>query len=197
MTRRPSGIRALALVAALIICLSLTAGCGQEQKRQTINESSSLFHIKIPADWSSQAQQGLIAIYAAEEAPTSEELDNLSMGIFTTRDTTDSPVPEALSYVVEKRSQDRGWTAADISEPKITQIGGREGAMLEVAGTDAQGVEFRANYYFVRTSGAEVLVIAASPAGQWDDHRQDVETIVADEWYWHLPADTESTTTAQ
>ncbi|MHB9002737.1 MAG: hypothetical protein ACYC6C_01555 [Coriobacteriia bacterium] len=196
MIRRPSGMLALALVAVLLLGLPLLTGCDREQERQTINEASSLFHIKIPADWSSRVQQGLMAIYAAQEAPTTEKLDNLSVGIFTTRDTTDTPVPESLTYVVEKRAKDRGWTAADISEPQTTEIGGRDGSALDVAGTDAQGVEFKARYYFARTSGAEVLVIAASPADQWEEHRPQVETIVSSQWFWHLPAGAESTATA-
>lgn len=197
MTLRTSRNLAIALLAVLMLALPFVSGCTGDKKLQTINENSSLFHIKIPADWSAQVQQGLIAIYASDEAPSTEKLDNLSMGVFTTRDTTDSPVPEALTYVVEKRSKDRGWTATDISEPETAMIGGREGAVVSVTGTDSQGIDFAALYYFVRTSGAETLVIAASPSDQWDDHREDVQTIVADEWYWHLPAGEESTATAQ
>lgn len=197
MIRRPSGMLALALAAVLLLGLPLLTGCNREQERETVNEASSLFHIKIPAGWSSHVQQGLMAIYASEETPSTEKLDNLSMGIFTTRDTTDTPVPEALTYVVEKRARDRGWTAADISSPEVATIGGRDGSALDVTGTDAQGVEFKARYYFARTSGAEVLVIAASPADQWEEHREQVETIVSSQWFWHLPAGAESTTTAQ
>lgn len=195
MTPRTSRNLVIALLA--VVLLALVSGCTGKQELQTINESASLFHIKIPADWSAQVQQGLIAIYASDEAPSTEKLDNLSMGVFTTKDTTDSPVPEALTYVVEKRAEDRGWTAATISEPETAMIGGREGAVVDVSGTDSQGIDFKALYYFVRTSGAETLVIAASPSDQWDDHLEDVQTIVADEWYWHLPAGAESTTTAQ
>ena len=198
MTRRL--IRAALVIALLAASLSLI-GCSiltGQSDLLTVSDSGGLFHVKTPGDWSSHAQEGFIAIYGSEDPPASDVLDDVSLGIFTTKDTTDSPVPEALSYVVATRAQERGWTDADISEPVDAKIGGRPGYVIEVTASDSQNVPFRAEYYFIRTSGQEVLVIAAAPAKMWDDSADLIHTLIADEWYWHLSADQgESTPTAQ
>lgn len=52
---------------------------------------------------------------------------------------------------------------ARIDAPVDTAIDDRTGALVKVAGTDAQGVDFTTRFYFIRTSGEEVLVLAAAP----------------------------------
>ncbi|MDP2234694.1 MAG: hypothetical protein Q8K89_13735 [Actinomycetota bacterium] len=190
-----------ALTIALLVSSFSIAGCSLLTGKSdllTVSDPGGLFHVKTPADWSSHSQESFIAIYGSEDPPASDVLNDISLGIFTTKDTTDSPVPEALSYVVATRAQERSWTDADISEPADTEIGGRPGSVIEVTATDSQDVPFRAEYYFLRTSGQEVLVIAAAPAQMWDDSSKLIHTLITDEWYWHLSADQgESTPTAQ
>lgn len=190
-----------ALTVALLVSSFSIAGCSAftgDGELLTVSDPGGLFHVKTPDDWSSHAQSGFIAIYGGEDPPASDVLDDISIGIFTTKDTTDTPVPEALSYVVATRAQERGWTDPDVSEPAETKIGDRAGYVIKVTATDSQNIPFRAEYYFIRTSGQEVLVIAAAPAKMWDDSADLIQTLIADEWYWHLSAEQgESTPTAQ
>lgn len=188
----------LALSAA-ILCVA-AAGCSfldHTPDLQTVSDAGGLFHVKIPSDWSSQVTTGLIAVYGAKEPPASGKLDDLSIGIFVTRDTTETPVPDALEYVVALRAKERSWKNAQISEPTNVTIGKRDGSVVSVSGTDAQGVEFVAEYYFIRTSGQEVLVIAAAPKDRWPDVEEDVRLLITDRWFWQISADQaqESTTT--
>ena len=193
-------LKRLTLATVALALVASTAGCtlfGGDPELTTVSDAGGLFHIKIPATWSSQAQTGLIAIYGAEEPPASDTLKDLSIGIFSTQDTTDTPVPEALTYVVNTRAVERSWSDATVGEPTDAKIGGRDGAVIAVSGTDAQGIKFKAEYYFVRTSGHEVLVIAAAPADTWAEVEDEVHALVADEWYWQIAEQAEDTSTAQ
>lgn len=192
-------IRAATLVALLIAAVGI-AGCGLlggEPKLIDVGDPEGVFHVKIPEDWSSESQKGLIAISATEEMPQSAELENLSIGIFSTTVTTDTPPADTLAYIVDERAKSNEWVDPKVGEPVTVRIGDRDGYMVDASGSYTNGVAFAARYYFINTSGVDLLVIAAAPADSWDEVKPDVETLVSENWFWHRPADEESTATAQ
>jgi len=178
-------------VLVLVVFAAALSACGPAEtstELETVNDASGLFHVKVPNDWSSLAEEGLVVLYASDTLPEEERIDDLSVAIFSTDETTDTPVPETLTFVVDRRAADRSWKDYSRSEPRATSIGGREGSFVEVTGTDANGQDFRARYHYIRTSGRDVLVIAVAPSAMWDVVVPEVDTLIADEWYWHTPA---------
>jgi hypothetical protein len=175
-----------ALLAAVIATAAFT-GCsasvgGESQK--TVADPNGLFHFKVPAEWQSNTEQGLITVYAAEELPDSGELDALSLVVLSgsVEDTT-TPVEAKVVEIVGLRAASRGWSEYSTGEPEDVMVGNRPGIRVEVRGSDAEGVEFEGAYHLVRTAGSEVLVVAVSPGGQWDSDRERIDDVF-EQWYW-------------
>lgn len=181
------------LVIAMVVPLALSAGCGGSGDLQTVNDPDGLFHVRVAADSRYLARSGLIAVYAAENLPQTEEaaFETLSMGIYTAPSASQDPVDERLVTLLEQRAEARGWTEQSIGEPAETTIGGRTAYAVEVSGTDEKSRRFAGRAALVRTSGREVLVFAVSPEADWQQHAGEVDGLF-EEWYWHLPADAEA-----
>lgn len=191
-------VRSLSRAAAVMItCVTLlAAGCTSADEMTTVNDPSGLFHVRTPASWQSLARPGLIAFYAAEEPPATDEatFDTLSVGVFTASKAATDPLGPRLEGLIDSRAKNRGWDEYSLDAVEEMEIGGRPGVGARVSGTDEKQRSFSGQAALVRTSGKEVLIFAVSPAADWDTHAPSVSALFT-EWYWHVRAD-EATTTA-
>lgn len=190
--RRRRPIATAVLLAALFVGgLFATSGCGlfeEEVPDTTVSDLAALFHFKIPGEWQFRVEPGLIAVYSSQELPEQSVLESLSI-IVLSGPVAEEPLPieERLLRLVEARSEEREWEDAEIGEPVETSFGGRPGYRVALSGVDANSVSFAGEYYLVRTNDTEVLLLAVSPADQWDDDAPEVRRIVEDQWFWHRP----------
>jgi hypothetical protein len=179
-----------AIVALLAAALALTAltACGSERTRD-VADSTGLFHFKVPDDWQYMIDVTMTTVYAAEELPEEgEDLDALSIVALVSTTATTTPVPDSLTGFVSASRDGRGWTDATLGEPEEVTIGGRPAYRIDIEAADANGRAFRAAYYWVRTSGSDVLVMAVTPADRWSDYEDDLADVLTN-WFWHRPAD--------
>lgn len=181
-----------ALLAATFAAIAL-AGCSTSAggaSEKTVADPGGLFHFKIPADWQSSTEQGLITVYGAEELPESGEIDALSL-IVLSGSTEDSgtPVDTKIVEIVDLRAESRGWTDYSVGDPVEVMVGTRPGTRVEVRGNDAEGLAFESGYHLVRTAGSDVLIVAVSPEGQWSRDREQLDEVFT-QWYW-LRSETE------
>lgn len=178
---------ALLCVAALAAALTGCTLFGGEPASQTVADPQGLFHFKVPASWQVNVEQGLIAVYAAEEPPESSALDALSLVVLSaSAEETTTAVAERVASIVAARAASRGWQEYAVGEAEDVAVGSRTGVRVEVSGTDADGVAFEGAYQLVRTSGVEVLVVAVSPEGRWAQDRESLDDIF-EQWYWLRP----------
>ncbi len=190
MRARSKSLSALATVALVLTMATTIVACsGRADDLQTVNSSDSLFHVKVPPTWQHRIDDNFMGLYASKELPTSEDLKSLSIVILSGKSVSDTPTAELLAEFARDRSVSRGWKGAKLSKPVKTTIGGRPANKVRVSGNDVNG-EFAGAYYLIRTSGADVLVMAVAPADQWVDAEAEVTQLTTD-WFWHEPPGTE------
>lgn len=198
MLRHKAPILCSLVLLVLLSSLALQ-GCGRKDGSGTlksVSDADGLFHVKVPSDWSSKVDPGTMILYSRPDLPTSDRLEALSIAIFASSNVTSTPVPEALRYVVQARASARRWRSFQTEAVTSTKIGGRDASQMRLTGTDANGVDFSADYEMTRTSGYEVLVIAVAPRSQWDAAEPVVTTLLKDDWYWHLAPKSSTATSA-
>jgi hypothetical protein len=187
-SRRP--LTALLAAALAIVAITGCSNSGSSTSQKTVSDPNGLFHFKIPADWQSNTEQGLITVYGAEDLPESGEIDALSLIVLSgSTEDTGTPVGAKIVEIVDQRAASRGWTDYSVSDPGEVMVGDRPGARVEVAGVDAEGVAFEGAYHIVRTAGSDVLIVAVSPDGGWSRDREQLDDVF-EQWYW-LRAETE------
>jgi hypothetical protein len=181
----------LAFASFLLVTGLLAGGCsllgGDVSSDLTdVADSIALFHFKVPADWQTMVESGLIAISAGEEPldPAQEKLDRFWMLVYTSEEPSDTPVAENLTYLIEQRAELREWTDLQMDEPVEAKVGDRDAAMVSATATDFNGIDFEARYYFVRTKSNEVLIVTMAPAGTFDEYAEEVDAIVGERWFW-------------
>lgn len=180
----------LALLTSFVAIAMLLGGCGASSELTSVSEATGLFHVRVPEQWQSSSQPGLMVFYDAKELPASEDeaFDSLSIGIYTSDIAGTEPVGERLLKLLQARAVDRAWQNERLGKPAKTTVGKREGWATDVSGLDADGRAFAGRAALVRTNGREVLLFAVAPKEEWDDASVKIEDLVA-EWYWHVPAD--------
>lgn len=189
-------LRTLTILLTATVALSATA-CTSTETPKTVNDPSGLFHFRTPPAWQSLSRPGLIALYAADEPPATDEatFDTLSVGIYTASSDAPDAVGPRLVSLIETRAESRSWSDHTVGAPEEISIGGRPAFAVDVAGSDEKGREFAGRGALVRTNGKEVLLFAVSPSADWPDHAASVEKLFT-EWYWHVRQD-EATATAE
>jgi hypothetical protein len=189
----PSSRRLLSILLAVVFATVAITGCsasGGGASQKTVADPNGLFHFKIPADWQSSTEQGLITVYGAEELPESGEIDALSLIVLSgSTEDTGTPVDTKIVEIVDLRADSRGWTDYSVGDPEEVMVGNRPGTRVEVAGADGEGVAFESGYHLVRTAGSDVLIVAVSPEGQWSRDREQLDEVFT-QWYW-LRSETE------
>jgi hypothetical protein len=177
---------------ALLVALALSAlpGCslaGSEPEYDTATDFDDRFDILIPQGWRSVSDSSILAIYAAEDLPTEEEsLEILSVLVISAPARAEVTPERMLEEYVEFRAEDRGWQNAEISEVTSAALGGREGHAIDVTATDENGHEFQAKFVTVRTGGTDFVMIAVTPADEYDEYAADVDGIM-ERWSWRVP----------
>lgn len=177
--------RALIPLVALSLAVTVMSGCtSSNEQLQTVNDSESLFHVKVPASWQTTSTASGLALYATDRLPATEKIDSLSVFVLVAKE-SDQASTTLLARIVNDRAKSRGWKNRHISRVARTKIGNRQALGIDVSGTDQSGLAFKGAYYLVRTSGDDVLVITVAPADAWDSKAVDD---LRNRWYWHLPA---------
>lgn len=175
-------------VLAFAAALATMVGCAEKITLVDVSDPNALFHFKIRSDWQSSTVQGLTLIYASPELPKNDKLaDTLTIAVYPSYEATDAPLPEQLRTVIERRSKNRGWKSYEASEPASVTVGGRTGVSIDVSGTDANGADFDARFYLVRTGDRQVGFFAVAPKGTLQRYEEELSAIIEDRWYWHRP----------
>jgi hypothetical protein len=175
---------AAAIAVALLMAFALTA-CGGAEEKRDVNDYTSLFHVKVPAEWQTTVEPGVTSIYANDELPSAEnDPGALAVVVFVSESTTDVPVPEALTGYTEYWGESRGWTEVVMSNPYDVTVGSRPATRVDITGVAGNGDPFQAAYIWVRTNGREVLVTAVAPPENWANYEDDLDSVLT-EWYWH------------
>jgi hypothetical protein len=176
----------------LIVVLALSvAGCGlfgeDEAELQSVADSHGFYHVKIPAGWQHRVDPALTTIYAAEELPETEVLQNPAILIFLAETPEDAgEIDGELVRLLQERAESRGWSETTISDPEDVVVGGREGRMITVTATDQNGVAFTTEVFLVRTVDRDVLVMALAPDDAWEDFSAETAAL-RENWFWHMP----------
>jgi hypothetical protein len=189
--------RVAAVLLAVVLAIPL-AGCGlfgeDEAELQSVADSHGFYHVKVPAGWQHRIDPALTTIYAAEELPETETLEDPAILIFLAETPEDPPQVDAeIVRLLEERAVTREWTGTTISDPESVVVGGREGRMITVTATDKNGIEFTTEVFFVRTVGRDVLTMAIAPDDQWEEFSGELVSL-RENWFWHLPEESEAVT---
>ena len=183
----PASRRLLTTVLATALATVAITGCsasGGGTSQKTVADPNGLFHFKIPAEWQSNTEQGLITVYGAEELPESGEIAALSLIVLSgATEDTGTPIDTKIVEIVDLRAESRGWTDYSVGDPGEVMVGNRTGTRVEVQGSDAEGVAFEGAYHLVRTAGSDVLIVAVSPEGQWASDGEQLDEVF-EQWYW-------------
>ncbi|MBN2840009.1 MAG: hypothetical protein JXP37_03525 [Coriobacteriia bacterium] len=184
---------ALAVIVA-ISALALTAACSEPtEELRDVADPTSLFHIKAPSSWQYLVGTNTITLYAAEELPAEgEDIDALSVVIYVSQTTTDTPAADTLLTYVEYWAEEREWQSVEVTEPTEVSVGGRPASRVDITGTDSEGRDFKAAYIWIRTAGQETLFTAVTPPSRWDEYTGDIDGLL-ERWYWQRADDSEET----
>lgn len=187
---RPFIRTSLAIVPLVLVAL-LLGGCSAGM--QEVAESSSWFHVRIPAKWIAQSDPGSLMLYSDEKLPEDEAalFDHLSVQVFTSNVASETPVPDELTYLIGARAKSRGWTGEKIGKPEQVVVGKRPGYAADVSATDSSGRPFTGRIALVRTNNREALIVAMCSPDGWAVEKTSVDELF-DEWYWHQPVKTET-----
>lgn len=190
-----SNVRVRPLVIVILLALSLSAmtlsGCSLgEPDYTTYTEQAGSFHIKIPANWSGEVNDALMAIAATEDLPSQvDTIDRFWLLIYPSAEASEAPIADVLPELVTARSEVREWQDAEFGEIEETEIGSRKAVMMTASGKNASGESFDALYYLVRTQGNDIIISAIAPAGTLDEYTEDLDGILSERWFWHGTAD--------
>lgn len=181
------------LLTLTVFAAMLVTGCDSRSALTTVSDSSGLFHVRVPEDWQSNPSQGVMALYAADKLPETEDqaFENLSVAIYTSDAAGTQPVADELVELVQARAADRAWRDSELGQPTEMTVGKRQAWSMDVSGTDSGGRAFSGRATLIRTNGREVLAFSVAPKAEWADQVDAVDGLFA-EWYWHSPEDSES-----
>lgn len=179
------------LIVAIAMLLTLAVATGCSPKLQDVADGSSWFHVRVPADWHARVEQTAIIMYAAKDLPETEDetFESLSVLVMASGAASDTPVPEELTDLVNRRAKSREWSDFKISKPEKLKVGGRSGYAVDVTGKDVKKRAFAGRFVLIRTNDREAMIVGLAPEERWKKESAQFDAIF-EEWYWHKPVET-------
>lgn len=202
-TRSRVWVKALWIVVALAALVAMS-GCDLlgGSKTTSVSDANNLFHFKVPEKWLVSTEGGIVSVYADDRLPEAEEEPTaLSILVLSSTEASTAPVADVLTYLIDGRAEQRGWTDVQRGPIEPITVGGRSGSTIDVTATGADGKPFDSRYYFIRSADNEAFVAAIAPVGKEISAFDDELASITEQWFWHFAeeaaeSETESETPA-
>ncbi len=182
------------LVAVAMAGVVALSGCALlDGSTVSVSDANNLFHFKVPEKWLVTNEGDVLSVYADKRLPVEgEDPSALSLIVLSSTEASSAPVADVLTYLIDARAEQRGWTDVQKGEIGPVTVGGREGVSVQVSATSSEAKAFDSRYYFVRSGGNEVFVAAVAPPGKSiDAYDKDLKRIT-EQWFWHFDAAAEA-----